>query len=197
MRLPHTIIGAALIGAIVIGCSKSSSPQPQAAILTNAPEAPAFTTSLSNVWQAKLQEVQTNIQAAQVRLDLLRKTFKTNDQVYLDERNKLAQMLSVRRLLWMERQASTIDQQLERQTFGPKVHNWTFFYNGTRYGLIQYGAAVNHTRHNYLIWRGVAHVIPVTPLWLIFIAACVVIAVGGFIALLFRRSERKTKVVDA
>ena len=75
--------------------------------------------------------------------------------------------------------------------------DWTFSYGRGRYGLEQYGPVAVYPRNTLVIWHSRAHRIPVTVPWAVFIAACVVIALFGFAALLFQRSKREVKVVDA
>src|ERR1041385_3365675 len=79
----------------------------------------------------------------------------------------------------------------------PREYNWTFFYRGTRYGLEQYGPVAIYRRNTLVVLHSRAYRIPVTAPWAIFIAACVLLTVFGFIAFLFNRSQKDVKMVDA
>jgi len=56
------------------------------------------------------------IQEAQANLKVLRQTYTTNDQPYLDAQNKLAQMIKMHQLLYSKLEAEKIDAQLKAQS---------------------------------------------------------------------------------
>jgi hypothetical protein len=87
---------------LFIGCSKSSSPQTQAATPTNATATTIITT---NTLEGSQVENDKQILEIQSKMDLLRKTYKVTDQPYLDEQAKLNQKLSLQKMLAAEIQA--------------------------------------------------------------------------------------------
>ena len=94
---------ALLLGATLFtGCSKSSSPQPQAITTTNATATTRFTTNTLDALQVENDE---QILEVQSNLELLRKTYKVTDQPYLDEQVKLDQKLALQKELATEIQA--------------------------------------------------------------------------------------------
>ncbi len=107
MHIQHVITKSAAIVSVILiaGCSKSSSPQPQATTPINAAAATAFTTNTSDALQTKYQENEKQILEVQTKMSLLRKTYTITDQPYLDEQAKLNQMLSLQKMLAAEIQA--------------------------------------------------------------------------------------------
>src|SRR5476651_347864 len=97
-----TQIALFLGAALFIGCSKSSSPQPQATTPTNVT---ATTTITTNTLEGTQAENDKQILEIQSKMDLLRKTYKVTDQPYLDEQAKLNQKLALQKELAAEIQA--------------------------------------------------------------------------------------------
>ena len=87
---------ALLLGVtLFIGCSKNSSPQPQA----------TTTTIATNTLDGLQVENDKQILDIQSKIELLRKTYKVTDQPYLDEQAKLNQKLALQKELVAEIQA--------------------------------------------------------------------------------------------
>ena len=123
MHIQHIITkSAAIVAAIIIaGCSKHSSPQPEAMTRQNAarmatPEVAAYlTTNSLDVLQARYQEDQTNIEQELAKLDRLHERYKTNDQPYLEEKQKVDQMFSFQRQLANKIEFDKLDAQIRAQ----------------------------------------------------------------------------------
>lgn len=135
MRALHIIIGAAFIAAFAIGCSKSSSQQPQVSTPTSLAEMAAFTTNSLDVLQARYKEDEKQIEAAQTNLAVLRRkygitdtsptqldqtnqngeTVVTSQQPYWDAKRKLARVIDFQKLLISKIEADKIDQQIKAQ----------------------------------------------------------------------------------
>ena len=98
----RTYIALFFGATLFIDCSKSSSPQPQATTPTNAT---ATTTITTNTLDGLQVENDKQILEIQSKMELLRKTYKTNDQPYLDEQAKLNQKLALQKGLAAEIQA--------------------------------------------------------------------------------------------
>ena len=115
MRIPH-LITTVLTAVLVASCSKHSSPQPEAMTRQNAAEVAAYLTKNSlDVLQARYQEDQTNIEQELAKLDRLHERYKTNDQPYLEEQQKVDQMLSFQRQLATKIEFDKLDAQIRAQ----------------------------------------------------------------------------------
>ncbi len=72
-------------------------------------------TNSLDVLQKKYQEDEKQIDEAKKKLDLLRKSYKTNDQPYLDAKGNFEQMIEFHKLLAAKIQADKIDAQIPSQ----------------------------------------------------------------------------------
>jgi uncharacterized protein with ATP-grasp and redox domains len=80
------------------------------------PEVAAYlTTNSLDVLQARYQEDQTNIEQELAKLDRLHERYKTNDQPYLEEKQKVDQMFSFQRQLATKIEFDKLDAQIRAQ----------------------------------------------------------------------------------
>jgi hypothetical protein len=113
MRKPQLItLTAAILAAILItSCSKRHASAPPNTT-DMAKKMKAYVESLTNSLdglQARFQEEEKQIHGFQAKLDLLRKSYKTNDQPYLDEQGKYEQMLGFHKLLYSRIESDKLD----------------------------------------------------------------------------------------
>ncbi len=131
----RTCIVLFLGATIFTGCSKSSSPEPQATTPTNAASAAAFMTNTLDVLQARYQEDDRQIREVQAQLDLLRRKYNITDksptqldetnqngemvvssqQPYWDAKRKLAAMIAFQLQLAAKIETDKFDAQLKAQ----------------------------------------------------------------------------------
>lgn len=72
-------------------------------------------TNTLDVLQVRYQDYNKQIRDAEAQLGLLRKSYKTNDQPYLDEQHKLEQMIEFQKQLAAKMEASKFDAQSKAQ----------------------------------------------------------------------------------
>ena len=129
-----------LSGLFAIGCSKHSSPKSEAAKRQRAAEMAALersqvVTNSLDVLQARFQEDEKQIEAAQTKLDALRRKYGitdrsrtqldqtnqngevivTSQQTYWDAKRKLAEMVEFHKVLQAKIQADKMDAQIPSQ----------------------------------------------------------------------------------
>ena len=106
MRTLHITTGAALLAALVVGCSKSSNQPPHVTAPQTAVEA----------MQQQYQEQSNQIHEVEAKLKALSQTYKTNDQTYLDEQHKLSQLRDAHRILYAKIATAQLDAQIKAQS---------------------------------------------------------------------------------
>ena len=104
MRSQHivTIYAAIVATLFAAGCSKSASPPSQAA------------SGLVLLQQQFLTE-SNQIKEAQANLKVLRQTYTSNEQPYIDAQKKLEQMIRMHQVLYSKLESEKIDLQLKAQ----------------------------------------------------------------------------------
>ena len=103
------------MAAFVIGCSKSSVPQPQATTPANAAEAAAFMTNTLDVLQARYQKDEIKLSESLSNLLMLRKSTKATQQQFWGVQTNLEQLIEFHKLLATNIQAKMLDAQSQAQ----------------------------------------------------------------------------------